>query len=307
MRKRPRRLRRPGRIELIAPAKVNLALHVVGRRPDGLHLLDSLAAFTEFGDLVEARLGAGRSIEVEGPMAQGVPADETNLAMRAAALFDRAEGCRVRIDKRIPAAAGLGGGSADAAAALRLLSRAGGWSIPGAREVGSLGSDVPACLFGRTVRVRGAGEMLDGVDRLPGFPLVLANPRRRLPTAAVYGALRSEGRSGLAPFPDGGARESWVRWISAQRNDLEEPALRLCPEIGQALQAVGASAGCKVARMTGSGPTCFGIFGGREEADAAADRIRAEHPGWWAVSTRIRTGGDSLRADQGPADGSAER
>lgn len=257
-------------------------------------------AFTEFGDWIEACSGQGRSIAVEGPMAPGIPADETNLAMRAAALFDRAEGCRVRIDKRIPAAAGLGGGSADAAAVLRLLSRAGGWGIPEPREVAGLGSDVPACLFGGTVRVRGAGETLDPVDRLPGFPLVLANPRRQLPTASVFGALSSEGRSGLAPFPDGGTKESWVRWISAQRNDLEDPALGLCPEIAQVLQAVGASAGCKIARMTGSGPTCFGIFGSRAEADAAADRIRIGHPEWWTVSTRIRTGGDSRRADQSP-------
>lgn len=265
-------------------------------------------AFTEFGDRIEAGLGQGRSIAVEGPMAADVPADETNLAMRAAALFDRAEGgWRIRIDKRIPAAAGLGGGSADAAAVLRLLARADGWSIPGARVVGSLGSDVHACLFGRTVRVRGAGEKLDGVDRVPGFPLVLANPRRPLPTASVYGALRSEGRSGLAPFPEGGTKESWIRWISGQRNDLEEPAIGLCPEIGQVLRVVGGSAGCRVARMTGSGPTCFGIFGSGAEADAAADRIRTGHPEWWAVSTRIRTRGDFLRADQGSDDGWAER
>lgn len=264
-------------------------------------------AFTEFGDRIEAGLGQGWSIVVEGPMAADVPADETNLAARAAALFDRAEGWRIRIDKRIPAAAGLGGGSADAAAVIRLLSRADGWSFPWARAVGSLGSDVPACLYGGTVRVRGVGEKLDGVDRLPGFPLVLANPRRLLRTASVYGALRSKRRSGLAPFPEGGTKESWIRWISGQRNDLEEPAIGLCPEIGQVLRAVGASAGCKAARMTGSGPTCFGVFGSGTEADAAADRIRAGHPGWWAVSTRIRTRGDFLRADQGPDDGWAER
>lgn len=226
-------------------------------------------------------------------MAPDTPADETNLAMRAAALFGRAEGCRIKIDKRIPAAAGLGGGSADAAASLRLLSRVGGWRIPGPREVGSLGSDVPACLFGRTVRVRGAGEKLDPVDQLPNFPLVLANPRRQLPTASIFGALRSNFGPGLAPFPDGGTEESWVRWMSKQRNDLEEPAIGLCPEIGQVLQAVSANAGCKFARMTGSGPTCFGIFGSRAEADAAAGRIRFDHPEWWAVSTRIRADGDS--------------
>ena len=262
-------------------------------------------AFTEFGDRIEACSDSGRSITVEGPMAPDVPADETNLAMRAAALLDRAEGWRIRIDKRIPAAAGLGGGSADAAAVIRLLSRADGWSFPWARPVGSLGSDVPACLYGGTVRVRGVGEKLDGVDGLPGFPLVLANPRRQLPTASVYDGLRSEGRSGLAPFPEGGTKESWIRWISGQRNDLEEPALGLCPEIRQVLQAVGASEGCKVARMTGSGPTCFGIFGSQAAADAAADRIRIGHPEWWAVSTRIRTGGDSPRAEQAPSDGSA--
>ena len=240
-------------------------------------------------------------------MAADVPADGTNLAMRAAALFDRAEGWRIRIDKRIPAAAGLGGGSADAAAVLRLLARADGWSIPGARMVGSLGSDVPACLYGGTVRVRGVGDKLDGVDRLPGFPLVLANPRRPLRTASVYGALRSETRSGLAPFPEGGTKESWIRWISGQRNDLEEPAIGLCPEIGQVLRAVGGSAGCRIARMTGSGPTCFGIFGSGAEAYAAADRIRTGHPEWWAVSTRVQTHGDFLQADQGPDDGWAER
>lgn len=275
---------RPGWRER-APAKLNLDLLVTGRRADGYHLLDSLVVFLDLGDTLAVEPGPALELAVTGPMAAGLDAGPGNLVLRAArALAERAgvvAGARLTLEKHLPVAAGIGGGSADAAAALRLLDRFWGTGLPPAdlaALAGPLGADVPVCLAGRPARMLGVGDRLEPVPGLPALDLVLANPRRPLATAAVFQALE------LAPGaarPPGAARD-----LAGSRNDLEAPARRLMPEIGALLAALAAEPGCGLARMSGSGPTCFGLFPDAAAARAAAARLAGRHPGWWLAACR---------------------
>ena len=274
-----------------APAKVNLSLHVTGRRADGLHEIDSLAVFADAADLVEVDLSGPPGIEVRGPMAASVPHDETNLALRAARLFG--SDARIRIDKRLPAAAGLGGGTSDAAAALRLLERLSGRPVPA--EAAALGADMPLCLLGAAARVRGIGERAAPVAGLPELEAVLASPNLPVPTAAAFARLDSRENP---PMPDeipafASAREL-AAWLRGMRNDLEAAAAALEPASVRIREALGAQTGCLLARMSGSGAAAFGIFDGAAAASAAAARLAAAHPGWWVEATRL----NARRADQ---------
>lgn len=274
-----------------APAKVNLSLHVTGRRADGLHEIDSLAVFADAADLVEVDLSGPPGIEVRGPMAASVPQDETNLALRAARLFG--SDARIRIDKRLPAAAGLGGGTSDAAAALRLLERLSGRPVPA--EAAALGADMPLCLLGAAARVRGIGERAAPVAGLPELEAVLASPNLPVPTAAAFARLDSRENP---PMPDeipafASAREL-AAWLRGMRNDLEAAAAALEPASVQIREALGAQTGCLLARMSGSGAAAFGIFDGAAASSAAAARLAAAHPGWWVEATRL----NARRADQ---------
>ena len=273
------------RIELIARAKVNLALHVVGRSTRGRHLLDSIVSFTKFGDSVEVESGCGRMLNVTGPMASSVPHGPSNLALRAAELIDRSNGYRISLVKRIPGAAGLGGGSADAAAVLCSLSRLSENSLPSPDEIMSLGSDIPVCLFGKNARVQGEGEQVLPLEKLPSFPIVLVNPGVPLSTKEVFAALSSSANSPLDSLPQDKSKDSWLFWLAKQRNDLESAARNLLPAVGGVLNGIRDRAGCRLARMSGSGATCFGIFETDEQARAAAEDIRALNPGWWVVAT----------------------
>jgi len=247
-----------------AYAKLNLALHVRAREPDGYHRIETLFAFCEDGDLLTAADADALSLHVAGPFGNALGEGE-NLALKAA----RALGRRVALtlDKRLPVAAGLGGGSADAAAVLRML---GG----GAEVAASLGADVPACLLSRTARGTGRGDEIEPVDvpGLAGTPVLLVNPGIPLATAAVFG-----GWDGI----DRGPLDAWEEG----RNDLEAPARALAPAIGAVLAAL---AGARVARMSGSGATCFGLFDSEAERDAAAAEIGVAHPGWWLSQTKLR-------------------
>lgn len=270
---------------MIARAKVNLALHTVGRLADGRHLLDSIVSFTKFGDSVEVESCRGRILDVTGPMASSVPQGPSNLAMRAAALFDCPDGYRISLVKRIPVAAGLGGGSADAAAVLSSLSRSRECSLPGSGEIMDLGSDIPVCLFGKSSRVQGGGDQVIPLERLPGFPVALVNPGVPLPTREVFAALSNPVNPPLDLLPRDGSKDLWLTWLSKQRNDLEAVARSLLPAVSCVLSGIRDCAGCRLARMSGSGATCFGIFDTDEQAQAAVDEIRARNPGWWAVAT----------------------
>lgn len=273
-----------------APAKINLWLHVTGRRPDGYRELDSLVAFADIGDRLTAAPAAGLSLSVTGPFADALADGTDNLVLKAARAL--AEHCGVppnaalHLEKTLPVAAGIGGGSADAAAALRLCARLWQADIGAdglARLALGLGADVPACLAGRTVRMRGIGERLAPLDPAPAaVPAVLVNPGVPVSTGRVFDALAE---SFSPPARDRGG-ELAAR-AAPNRNDLEAPAIALAPEIAQVLAALRAAPGLRLARMSGSGATCFGLFGGEAEAAAAARAIAAAHPSWWVAACRI--------------------
>ena len=283
------------RAEAPAPAKVNLSLHVTGRRADGLHEIDSLAVFAEAADMVEVDLSGPPGIELRGPMAAGVPDDGTNLAAKAARLFGI--DARIGIDKRLPAAAGLGGGTSDAAATLRLLERLAGRPVPA--EAAALGADMPLCLLGAAARVRGIGERVAPVAGLPEIAAVLASPNLPVSTAAAFARLESRENP---PMPDeipafASAREL-AAWLRGMRNDLEDAAAALIPASVQVRESLGAQSGCLLARMSGSGAAAFGIFDGAAAASAAAASLAAAHPDWWVEATRLNAGhADQLTRD----------
>jgi 4-diphosphocytidyl-2-C-methyl-D-erythritol kinase len=269
----------------LAPAKVNLALHVTGRRPDGYHLLDSLVVFPAIGDLLEAEPSAGLSLTLDGPFARDLGAGPDNLVLRAAQLIrPPGQGAAIRLVKSLPVASGIGGGSSDAAAALRLLARLWNVPLPPAERLAALGADVPVCLRTTPQRLQGIGERLTPVD-LPPFWIVLANPGFPLSTPAVFSGLT---RRYNTPLPDLPARfaspEALFAWLGRSRNDLEAPAIALQPVIARVLDALAAQTGCRLARMSGSGATCFGLFDGELAALAAADTLRRAQPGWWIAA-----------------------
>lgn len=269
-----------------APAKINLCLHVTGRRADGYHLLDSMVVFAGVGDRVSATLADPPSLSVEGPMAAGLSGEGDNLVLRAA----RAMGVSARIvlEKHLPVSSGIGGGSADAAATLRLLSRLSGRPLPDAGAVLALGADVPVCLAGRPVRMTGIGEGLAPLPPLPQVWLVLANPGVAVATPAIFRALA---RADNAPLPRDLPRlktaAELAAFLTMQRNDLEPPAITLEPVIGRVKAALTAQTGCLIARMSGSGATCFGLFADPLSANAAARAIRAAEPGWWVADAPL--------------------
>lgn len=259
-----------------APAKINLTLHVTGRRPDGYHLLDSLVVFTGIGDRLHFAPGP-LSLNVTGPFADNLATEPDNLCLRAARLAGRE--AVITLEKNLPVASGIGGGSADAAAVLRGLD-----AIPANPE--SLGADVPVCIASRPVRMRGLGEILGPVPDLPDFHLVLVNPGRALPTPDVFRALVSHNNP-VMPAPEWRDLAGLVGFLRACRNDLQAPAISLMPEIADCLDALR-DGGAMLSRMSGSGATCFGIFADAASASAAATRIA--RPGWWVVATGLAPG-----------------
>jgi 4-diphosphocytidyl-2-C-methyl-D-erythritol kinase len=262
-------------IRILAPAKVNLCLHVTGRRADGYHLLDGLVAFAPMADVLVLTDAPAPGLTVDGPQAAGVPVDATNLVLRAAALVAPQRPVAVRLTKHLPAAAGIGGGSSDAAAVARAL----GATDPG--PLRALGADVPMCLTPRPWRSRGTGEDLTHVP-LPPLPAVLVNPRVAVPTAPVFAGLARRDNpplpDALPALPDAATA---IAWLATQRNDLEAPARAIAPAIGAVLTALAATPGCGLARMSGSGATCFGLFPTDTAAAAAARALRSAHPDWW--------------------------
>ena len=257
-----------------APAKVNLYLHVVGRRADGLHLLESLVVFAEAGDVLHGEPADRLSLEVAGPFAGALADEADNLVLRAARALAPGRGARLVLEKNLPVAAGLGGGSADAAAALRLLSRL--WGVEAGPEAlaAGLGADVPVCLAGATCGMAGIGERLTPLPDWPVPPLLLANPGVALPTPAVFGARRGPFRKSR-PWPRTAAD------LAGCANDLTEAALSLAPEIGDVLAALERLDGALFARMSGSGATCFAAFADRAARNRARKVLRARHPAWW--------------------------
>jgi 4-diphosphocytidyl-2-C-methyl-D-erythritol kinase len=263
-------------------AKINLALHVRRRREDGYHEIETIFAFAADGDELSWLPGGPPGLTLSGPFAAGLSAGGDNLVLRAAAAIGRPD-ASLHLDKRLPIAAGIGGGSADAAAALRLLRTAdidGGALDAIARE---LGADVPACLHARTARAEGIGYPVEFIEAtgLTGMPLLLVNPRVPCPTGPVFRGWDGVDRGPLAHGdPLAAAR--------AGRNDLELPARRLIPVIGEVLAMLAAQAGVRLSRMSGSGATCFALFDDASACTATVAAIRTMRPDWWCLETTLR-------------------
>jgi len=278
-----------------APAKVNLALHVTGRRTDGYHFLDTLAVFTDFGDQVLVESDGSDRFLVSGPFAAAVPSGPDNLVTCARDLVRRiaTRPCppvRITLEKNIPAASGLGGGSSDAAATLRALDRH--WQLGlGEQRLRDtalvLGADLPMCLAARPVRASGIGEILEPVSKLPALDMVLINPGIEVATPAVFAALERRDSNPLPAPPHSLSRTALLDWLASTRNDLEAPARSIAPDIGTVLSALRES-GASFARMSGSGATCFGLFADAASAAHATAAIAKQQPGWFAIATRTR-------------------
>lgn len=272
------------RLREAAPAKVNLSLSVTGRRGDGYHLLDSLVVFGPAADHLEAAPGRGLSLRITGAFANGLMADDSNLVLRAARalarLADRPADVALRLEKSLPVASGIGGGSADAAATLRLLSRL--WDFQPredelVRLAMGLGADVPVCLHSRPTRMTGIGEVLRPLPPVPSCGLLLTNPGIAIATADVFRA-RSGPFTAPPAMPEWSDTAGFVAHIAGLRNDLELPAIAMAPEIGALLAGMRALPDCLLARMSGSGATCFGLFASPEQARNAALRLPER---WW--------------------------
>jgi 4-diphosphocytidyl-2-C-methyl-D-erythritol kinase len=264
-------------------AKINLALHVRRRRADGYHELETLFAFAEDGDVLTAAPSDTLSLTISGPFGEGLSTGDDNLVLKAAQALRMANnisaGAALHLDKRLPIAAGIGGGSADAAAVLRLLTRL--WQLDGnaVRPIdvaADLGADVPACVSSVTCFGAGVGDQLTPIDGrdLAGLPILLVNPRVPCLTGPVFAGWDGLDHGGLSP-------ESWM----TARNDLAASAIALVPEIADVLVALTQSSGARLARMSGSGATCFALFNSVTARDAAAEAL---NPAWWTLATRLR-------------------
>jgi 4-diphosphocytidyl-2-C-methyl-D-erythritol kinase len=282
-----------------APAKINLTLHVLGRRADGYHELESLVVFAGVADRLELMPGEGLSLKVHGPTAGTAGPTSDNLVLRAAhALAGRVPGLRLgtfRLTKNLPAAAGIGGGSSDAAAALRLLAELNDLTPEDGRvaeAARSTGADVPVCLDPRARMMRGVGERIGPPLALPPLFAVLVNPRVSVPTPEVFRRLaRGPGNVGPSDHPavtEGAAAADLLAFLGGGRNDLEPPAMAAEPMIGVALARLRAVAECRLARMSGSGATVFGLFDDCRAAARAARSIRSAEPTWWVKATIFR-------------------
>jgi 4-diphosphocytidyl-2-C-methyl-D-erythritol kinase len=276
----------------LAPAKINLTLRIFGRRADGFHELESLVAFAPFGDRLTLWPDGSLDLKVSGPMAAGAGPLDDNLVLRAArALAERIEGLRLGrfvLFKQLPSGAGLGGGSADAAAALRLIAKANGLGLDDRRiheAACATGADIPVCLDSRPRVMRGIGERLSAPLVLPKLGILIVHPGLALPTGPVFKALGlAPGQQyAKAPSPSGEAanRDALLAWLASERNDLEKAAISIVPQIADVLGAIAGLAGCRLARMSGSGSACFGLFDSARAAAAAARRLAAARPSWW--------------------------
>jgi len=274
-------------ITVFAPAKVNLTLHITGQRADGYHLLDSLVVFPSIGDEVSVEPANTLSSTMYGSMADGLQGEKDKLVLRAARLFGASSGAAITLIKRLPVAAGIGGGSSDAAATLRALSMLWDKPLPDVSEILKLGADVPVCLTPRTCRMQGIGEIVSSVPELPKLDMLLINPGVSVSTPAVFKALKKRDNPAMR-LPSGWADQTaFIEWLEGQRNDLCPIAASATPEIDKVLSALR-NQGSLFAGMSGSGATCFGLFPpDGHSAKSAKAMIAVDQPDWWAAHGAI--------------------
>jgi 4-diphosphocytidyl-2-C-methyl-D-erythritol kinase len=286
-------------VTVAAAAKVNLALHIVGRRDDGFHLLESLIGFTEIADHITLTASDDISLDVSGPEQKALTDSNDNLIIRAARLVkdhvNGTGGAHFALEKHIPVAAGLGGGSADAAATVQGCETL--WNITSTVPIGDatlaagLGADVPVCRFGRAAWVWGIGERVTPAPSWPDLWMVLVNPRIPVPTAKVFQAFSGQLKK---PEIQSGAGPTWspsvddfIEFLASRENSLTDAALSIAPVIAEVLAVISAAPECLLARMSGSGPTCFGLFASESEAQTAAKALAGGKPAWWVRATRL--------------------
>jgi len=287
----------PNAIVQAAPAKINLALHVTRRREDGYHDLESLIVFADIADELEAEPAQADSLEISGPFARALAGPGSNLVMRALAAFRQRwpgavpDGLAMHLVKNLPVAAGIGGGSADAAAALRILAGLATTPVPIADLAdlaATLGADVPACLLSRPLVARGVGEILSPLPEFPGCHIVLVNPLIPVATADVFRRLRAHDNYALPALPEPLTRPAQLGlWLAETRNDLQPPVVKLVPEIGDIIDDLAQTQGCILSRMSGSGATVFGLFGSEGQAHQAAQVMRERNPDHWVAAAPL--------------------
>lgn len=294
-----------GEIRLVAPAKINLALHITGLRKDGYHLLETVAVFTEFGDRLSLKPAVEDRLFVTGPYSATIPSGPDNIILRALALYRDITGSltprvSIALEKNLPAAAGIGGGSSDAAAFLkafdRMCSSTAGYE--GLHAIGHrLGADLPMCLQASPLIAKGIGEQIEPLDQFPRLALVLVNPGVEIPTPAVFKALGANRNPPLPQLNAGLTPRAVAEWLMATRNDLEAPAKILFPKIEEARYRLEETSASFV-RMSGSGATFFGIFSDLEAARNAAETIAMKRPDWFVVATETLASGDIHEPDR---------
>jgi 4-diphosphocytidyl-2-C-methyl-D-erythritol kinase len=288
------------KVRVRAPAKINLFLHVGDKRSDGYHALESLIVFAETSDHIEIGPGSDLKLKITGPFGKALSRESDNLVLKAARALQtkyphEGQGAHIALEKNLPLASGIGGGSADAAATLRGLN--GFWRLELPEDelldiAAEIGSDVPACLLSSPCWMEGRGERVSKLGAMPPFELVLVNPGVAVPTGPVFAALNARtGIGAMARPPVLASVWELVAYLADAGNDLEGPAGRFAPVIEDVLAALGHEPACVLAQMSGSGATCFGLFDGSVYAAGAAERIAEEHPHWWVKSTRIAAPG----------------
>lgn len=282
-----------------APAKINLNLHVTGKTRHGYHLLDSVVVFADFGDELILSQAARTDLEISGPFSAGLQTGTSNLVISAYdklndALASRLQPVHFNLRKNLPIASGIGGGSADAAAALRGLISFYNLKISDGDLESlalSLGADVPVCLAGRPVRMSGIGEKLEPIHNMPRFDAVLVNPGIGVSTTAIFESLAlspdGEAFTALPKLPAAPDQSAWIDWLKETRNDLQSSAQQLASPINDVLNALQNTASCQLARMSGSGATCFGLYSGAAQAQAAARKLAMDYPNWWVQTVKL--------------------
>ncbi|MFY0682818.1 MAG: 4-(cytidine 5'-diphospho)-2-C-methyl-D-erythritol kinase [Thalassovita sp.] len=272
-------------IKAFAPAKVNLTLHVTGQRDDGYHLLDSLVVFADVGDHLQVQGGIGLNLSVTGPMAQDVPTDTRNSVLQAAKLMGQ-DNLSFRLEKNLPTSAGIGGGTSDAAAAVRAVAELRNCDVPS--DLLPLGADVPVCALAKAAHMYGIGEAVLPVPGVPDLHAVLANPGVDVATPEIFKRLKTKTNAPMTTdMPVFQSARIFAEWLGTQRNDLEAPAILAQPKIDEVKSELAATGAPMLVRMSGSGATCFALYETQEQAQTAARELARRRPAWWVRACQL--------------------